>query len=135
MEINRKKTKPEDRDRTFSGGYLVGILFEVLLFTYLALMLIESVAPGRVSSYVNLRLFFIEAGAVGLIAVLGGPVLKSRNLKPLGSDWLLIFCAGIAAAVIIGYPVFQSGGIPSFVPVFGGGLVVLLAALCRRKDD
>ena len=106
---------------------LVQTLFQMLLITYLMLILLETIFEGSVSSYINMNYLLIIIIVVGVVAVLMEPI-KAENIerKHLNRKSIfLMFCAGIVGATIIWYKT-QGIGWLAYVVSTGGGVLILL---------
>jgi hypothetical protein len=114
----------------------VQVLFSVFLFTYLMLILIETLFRGSVSSYLDLNYLLIVVITLGIASVLGAPGVSNEiNLeRPSKRDLFLIIFTGIGSAVVIWYKTQPIGWGSYVISIFGGGLIVCLSVLIRQGD-
>ena len=110
-------------------------LFVTLLVTYLILLLIESVFPLSVSSYLNLNYLLIAVIVAGIIAILTRQESEKPEEKPLntGNIITLVFI-GLIGAALIWYKTREIGWLSYLISLVGGTLIVLLSILIWQKD-
>lgn len=106
-------------------------LFPMLLVVYLALLLVELVFKGRVSSYLNLNYLLIAVIVVGIIAIVTAPpeTQRVRESHLTRRDIFIIVGAGILGTASVWYKTNEIGWMSYVISVISGALIVLLSML------
>ncbi len=113
---------------------IVNHTFQVLLVTYLVLLLIEQVWSGVVSIYLNLNYLLIIIIIVGVLDVFSEHhkiISKRTNWK----DYIFIFALGILGFAIIKYKTIELGWISWLISIIAGILIILLSILVLEEND
>ncbi len=113
---------------------LINHAFQILLVTYLILLLIEQVWPGVVSVYLNLNYFLIFVIFSGILDVFSEhehKVERSAGAK----DYLFVVVLGVLGFVIIKYKTIELGWLSWLISVIAGILIILLSVLVLEEND
>ena len=113
---------------------LVNYTFQILLVTYLVLLLVEQVWPGVVSVYLNLNYFLVFVILSGIFDVFSEhekKVEQEANWK----DYSFVFVLGILGFVIIKYKTFELGWLSWLISVIAGILIILLSVLVLEENN
>lgn len=136
MHLSNDGTSLERKGESRVLGWcleLVRALFPVLLTTYMLVILLESIFPGRASPYIDLDWLLLEVIATGIAALILLPVARNNRRSPF--NIVLVGCAGIGAAFVMWYKTETTGWISYLIGILSGGTVVSLAILFRRADE
>src|SRR3989344_383387 len=107
---------------------LVNHIFQILLVTYLVLLLVEQVWPGVVSVYLNLNYFLVFVILSGIFDVFSEhekKVEQEANWK----DYFFVFVLGILGFTIIKYKTLELGWLSWVISIIAGILIILLSIL------
>ena len=116
------------------GAELVNHTFQILLVTYLILLLVEQVFPGVVSVYLNLNYFLIGVIIAGIFDVFSEHeknVERDVNFK----DYFFVFVLGILGFTIIKYKTLELGWLSWIISIIAGILIILLSILVLGEND
>ena len=113
---------------------IVNHFFQVLLVTYLALLLLEQVFPGVVSIYLNLNWLLIVVIIAGVLDVFSELEI-SENKKPGRKDYLFIMALGILGFLIIKYKTQELGWLSWIISIIAGILIILLSILVLEDEN
>jgi len=108
----------------------LGLSFEILLVTYLLLLLVETIWPKSIEPYVGMNYTLIAVIVFGVLTIL----LTRREEKPEPSkiaktrrDYAIAFAAGIAGSVVIWYSLKGLGWLSNLISLLGGALIIVLS--------
>lgn len=109
-------------------------IFQILLITYLVLLLVEQIWTGVVSLYLNLNYLLIVVIIVGIIDVFSEhfPVNKKETTY---KDYIFIIILGILGFLIIKYKTMQLGWLSWLISIIAGILIILLSILVLEEED
>jgi len=115
----------------------VGLSFEILLVTYILLLLVETIWPKPIELYVNMNFILIAVITTGVLTVFLGKG-EEQKLEPLQiaktkRDYVTAFFAGIAGGAIIWYSLRGLGWPSNLISLLGGALIILLSILSFRE--
>ncbi len=113
---------------------LINHLFQMILVTYLALLLIEQIWPGAVSLYLNLNLVLIVVIITGVLDVFAD-IAPAPKQKAKTTDYLFAFSLGILGAVIIWLKLGDLGWLRWVISLIAGALIILLSFLVLEEDN
>ena len=113
---------------------LVNYTFQILLVTYLVLLLVEQVWPGVVSVYLNLNYFLIFVILSGILDVFSEHEKKAEQ-EANWKDYSFVFVLGILGFVIIKYKTFELGWLSWLISVIAGILIILLSVLVLEENN
>ena len=123
--------------RSLFKGYnasLVNHIFQVLLVTYLVLLLIEQIWAGIVSAYLNLNYLLVIVIIAGILDVFSEHPLKQREIVKK-KDYVFVVVLGILGFAIIKYKTFALGWLSWVISIIAGILIILLSLLVLEEDD
>lgn len=132
-----EKHNQEKRLVLIKGHYasLVNHTFQTLLVTYLILLLLEEIAKGFVSTYLNLNYLLIIVILAGVLDVFSEtPVFKKKD-KTTKFDYIFIIILGILGFAIIKYKTIDLGFLSWLISIIAGVLIFLLSILILEEDD
>lgn len=120
----------------FKGNFasLINHFFQVILATYLILLLTEQLWKGSVSLYMNLNYFLIVVIIAGILDVFSEhPIIEKRktDLK----DYLFVIALGILGFVIIKFKTDSLGILSWIISVIAGILIILISLLVLDEDE
>lgn len=113
---------------------LVNHLFQILLVTYLILLLVEQVFSGSISVYLNLNWLLLVVIIAGILDVFSEHHII-MNKKPTKKDYLFIYALGILGFLIIKYKTFQLGWLSWVISIVAGILIILLSILVLDDEE
>ncbi len=113
---------------------LINHIFQILLVTYLILLLIEQIWVGVVSYYLNLNYLLIIVIISGILDVFSEHY-KLPEKKPTKKDYLFIILLGIAGFMIIKFKTTQLGWLSWMISIIAGILIILLSFLVLEEDE
>ncbi len=113
---------------------VINHLFQVLLITYLVLLLIEQVFAGVVSAYLNLNWLLLVVIISGILDVFSEHSVIT-NMKPTKKDYLFISALGILGFVIIKYKTSSLGWLSWVISIVAGILIILLSILVLEDEE
>ena len=109
-------------------------LFQVLLVTYLVLLLVEEIFAGSVSLYLNLNYLLVIVITLGVFDVLSEPPQKEE--KPATKkDYLFVLILGVLGFFIIKYKTSALGWLSWVISIIAGILIILLSILVLQEDE
>ena len=117
-----------------STADLLNHTFQILLVTYLLLLLIEQIWSGIVSTYLNLNYFLVIVIISGILDVFSehsAPIPKMPNWK----DYSFTILLGILGFAIIKYKTYELGWLSWMISAIAGILIILLSILVLNEDD
>ncbi len=122
--------------KLFTGhkASLVNYTFQILLVTYLVLLLIEQIWTGVVSVYLNLNYLLIGVIVIGILDVFSDHPHKTER-RTDWKDYSLIILLGILGAAIIKYKTNEIGLISWVISIIAGILIILLSILVMEEED
>lgn len=109
-------------------------LFQVLLVTYLALLLVEEIWSGTVSNYLNLNYLLIIVIVFGILDVFSEN-LPRENKMPTKKDYLFIIILGIVGFLIIKFKTSSLGWLSWVISIIAGILIILLSMLVLEDNE
>lgn len=112
---------------------LINHTFQILLVTYLVLLLIEQVWPGVVSIYLNLNYFLVFVIITGILDVFSEHEKKTEK-KAGWKDYGFVFVLGVLGFWIIKYKTFELGWLSWVISIIAGILIVLLSVLVLEEN-
>lgn len=113
---------------------IINHLFQVILVTYLVLLLIEQIWSGSVSLYMNLNYLLIFVILVGILDVFSEhqtPEKKKADWK----DYLFILILGVLGFAIIKFKTDSLGFLSWIISVIAGILIILISILVLEEDE
>jgi len=119
----------------FRGSFaeLVNYLFQTLLVTYLALLLVEQIWQGVVSVYLNLNWLLLVVIIIGILDVFGDKPAKKEE-KVGRWDYFFVSMLGVLGFAIIKYKTANLGWLSWTIALVAGVLIVLLSLLVLDED-
>lgn len=111
---------------------LVNHAFQILLVTYLILLLIEQVWTGVVSTYLNINYLLIIVILVGILDVFSEHHTVSK--KTTKKDYLFVFALGVIGTIIIKYKTQTLGTLSWIISIIAGILIILLSILVLEDE-
>jgi len=114
-------------ERIVRGG--ICLSFEILLITFLLLLLVETIWLRSIESYVGMNYILIAVIVSGVLTVFLG---ESKDEKTTPSrvarkDYVIAFVAGTVGGAIIWYGIQGLGWLSYSISILAGALIVLLA--------
>ena len=113
---------------------LINHTFQILLVTYLILLLIEQIWTGVVSVYLNLNYLLIAVIVIGILDVFSDHPNKS-NERADWKDYAFIIILGILGFAIIKYKTAELEWISWVISIIAGILIILLSILVLEEED
>ena len=113
---------------------LVNHLFQILLVTYLILLLVEQIWTGIVSVYLNLNYLLVIVIIAGILDVFSEHSPKKKEVVKK-RDYFFIIILGIAGFAIIKYKTSSLGWLSWIISIIAGILIILLSLLVLEEDD
>lgn len=113
---------------------LVNHIFQVLLVTYLLLLLVEQIWTGLVSVYLNLNYLLVIVILAGILDVFSEPREKKKE-EITKKDYLYVILLGIAGFIIIKFKTASLGWLSWLISIIAGILIVLLSLLVLEDDE
>lgn len=113
---------------------LVNHIFQILLVTYLVLLLAEQIWTGIVSVYLNLNYLLVIVIVAGILDVFSEHAPRKQE-KPNKKDYLFITLLGIAGFLIIKFKTSSLGWLSWMISIIAGILIVLLSLLVLEEDE
>ena len=108
-------------------------LFQVLLVTYLVLLLAEELWAGVVSNYLNLNYLLAIVIILGILDIFSEH--PPQDKKPITrKDYLFIIILGILGFAIIKYKTASLGWLSWVISGVAGVLIILLSILVLEED-
>ncbi|MBS3084071.1 hypothetical protein J4423_04670 [Candidatus Pacearchaeota archaeon] len=120
----------------FKGNIALTVnhLFQVLLVTYLVLLLAEELWAGVVSNYLNLNYMLALVIILGILDVFSEPQIKKQK-KATKKDYLFIIILAIAGFLIIKLKTSSLGWLSWAISIIAGVLIALLSILVLEDND
>lgn len=118
------------------SALVINNLFQILLVTYLVLLLVEEIWSGSVSNYLNLNYLLIIVIIFGIFDVFSeSPHKENKPVRKL--DYLFIILLSVIGAFIIKYKTVQLGWLSWTISIIAGVLILLLSILVLedKEDD
>lgn len=109
-------------------------LFQVLLVTYLVLLLVEELWSGTVSNYLNLNYMLVIVIVLGILDVFSEQQ-RVENKETTKKDYVFILLLAIAGFVIIKFKTVQLGWLSWLISIIAGILIFLLSILVLEDRD
>lgn len=108
-------------------------LFQILLVTYLIILLIEQLIPGYVSTYLNLNYFLVLVIIAGIVDIFSehSIITKPATRK----DFIFVYVLGILGFAIIKFKTADLGFLSWVISLMAGVLIVLLSTLILKEDS
>ena len=113
---------------------LVNHLFQILLVTYLVLLLIEQIWTGIVSLYLNLNYLLIAVIIAGILDVFSEHFPKAKE-QVTWKDHFFVYVLGIAGFTIIKFKTSELGWLSWLISIIAGILIILLSLLVLEEED
>jgi predicted membrane channel-forming protein YqfA (hemolysin III family) len=117
-----------------NNASLINHVFQILLVTYLILLLLEQVWAGIVSVYLNLNYLLILVIIAGILDIFSEHQSKAKE-KIKKIDYLFIGLLGIAGFFIIKFKTPNLGWISWIISIIAGILIILLSLLVLEEDE
>ncbi len=114
---------------------LINYVFQVLLVTYLLLLLLEELRNGFVTKFLNLNYVLILVIILGVLTVIFPYEKKHLKRKIIPLDYFFIAFLGIIGGGIIFYKTKELKWLSYVISVIGGLLIVLLSILVLEEDE
>lgn len=109
-------------------------LFQVLLVTYLILLLVEQIWTGLVSAYFNLNYLLIIVIILGVLDVFSEK-LPQIGKGPTKKDYIFVILLGILGAVIIKFKTSSLDWLSWLISIVAGILIILISILILQDDE
>lgn len=109
-------------------------VFQAILITYLALLLVEQLWVGVVSNYLNLNYMLALVIILGVLDIFS----EHRNQEhknPTKKDYLFIIVLAILGFIIIKIKTAQLGWLSWLISIIAGVLIALLSILVLEEKD
>ncbi len=113
---------------------LINYTFQVLLVSYLLLLLAEELKAGFVSKYLNLNYVLIAVILLGILTVVF-PHEKKIARKVIPLDYFMIGFISIAGGFIIFYKTKELKWLSYVISIVGGILIFLLSVLVLEENE
>lgn len=113
---------------------LINHTFQVLLVTYLILLLIEQIWTGLVSLYLNLNYLLVIVIIFGILDVFSEIPEKQKETISK-KDYILIFSLGILGFIILKYKTVDLGFLSWIISSIAGILIILLSLLVLEEEN
>ncbi len=113
---------------------LVNHIFQILLVTYLILLLAEQIWAGLVSVYLNLNWLLVMVIIAGVLDVFSEQLPKKKE-EVKKADYLFIISLGILGFAIIKYKTSELGWLSWMISIIAGILIILLSLLVLEEDE
>lgn len=117
-----------------NSAHTISNLFQVLLITYLALLLVEELWSGFVSLYLNLNYLLVLVIVLGILDVFSEHTIKEKK-RSSRKDYLFIIILAIAGFFIIKYKTSQLGWLSWLISVIAAVLILLLSILVLEDEN
>ena len=126
-----------ERKYLFKGhaASLVNHAFQILLVTYLLLLLIEQVWPGVVSVYLNLNYLLVIVIIAGVLDVFSEQSFIAKKEEVTWKDYLFISLLGVIGFAIIKFKTLDLGWLSWVISIIAGILIILLSILVLEEED
>jgi predicted membrane channel-forming protein YqfA (hemolysin III family) len=113
---------------------IINHAFQILLVTYLILLLVEQIWTGVVSIYLNLNFLLIAVIVAGVLDVFSehSPLIQK---KPTKFDYLFIFALGILGFAIIKIKTSDLQWLSWLISSIAGILIILLSILVLEEEN
>jgi uncharacterized membrane protein len=112
---------------------IVNHTFQILLVTYLILLLLEQVWPGLVSVYLSLNWLLVLVILAGVLDVFVDHEPKNERVKKI--DYIFAVVLGILGFGIILYKTGDLGWLKWVISIVAGILIILLSMLVLEEND
>lgn len=109
-------------------------LFQVLLVTYLVLLLAEELWAGTVSNYLNLNYMLIIVIVLGILDVFSEQQHRERK-DVTKKDYIFVLVLAIAGFLIIKVKTSSLGWLSWVISIIAGILIFLLSILVLEDND
>ncbi len=113
---------------------LVNHIFQILLVTYLILLLIEQIWPGVVSVYLNLNYLLVIVIISGILDVFSEHPIRAKEIIKK-RDYFFIIVLGIVGFAIIKYKTSALDWLSWVISIIAGILIILLSLLVLEEED
>lgn len=114
---------------------IVNQLFQVLLVTYLVLLLVEELWQGTVSNYLNINYLLVVVIILGILDIFSENT-KKENKPITKKDYLFVIVLSIAGFLIIKFKTSALGWLSWLISIIAGVLIALLSVLVLEdKED
>ncbi len=112
---------------------IIHTVFQSLLVTYLALLLIEQVWENSVSAYLSLTWFLVVVIIAGVLSVFSEQKITREkvNWKHYG----LIAILGVLGLIIIKFKTDSLGWLSWVISIVAGILIILLSLLVLEDEE
>ena len=113
---------------------IINHAFQILLVTYLLLLLIEQIWTGIVSVYFNLNYLLIIVIVSGILDVFSEhPKKEKENVNK--KDYVFVIILGLAGFFIIKLKTSTLGWLSWLISIIAGILIILLSFLVLEEDE
>lgn len=112
---------------------LVNYSFQIMLVTYLVLLLVEQIWSGLISVYLNLNYLLLIVIILGILDVFSEKG-KIKEEKVTRKDYYLVGILGIMGFAIIKYKTVELGRLSWLISLVAGVLIVLLSVLVLTEE-
>ena len=122
--------------KIFKGynAILVNHLFQILLVTYLVLLLVEEIWNGFVSTYLNLNYLLVIVIIAGVLDIFSEKIEKDKEAVSK-KDYVFAVFLGAVGFFVIKYKTADLGGLSWLISIIAGVLIVLLSFLVLEDED
>ena len=113
------------------------VSFEFTLVTFLLLLLLKTVWPKVVPSYLDMNYFAATLIVIGLLTMFLRGERKEVPVSTTGVriDYAIAFASGLAGGVMIWYAIQAIGWLSYLISILGGALIVLLSVTLLREES
>lgn len=124
------------REWKFKGhaASIINHAFQVLLVTYLVLLLIEQIWTGVISTYLNLNYLLIIVIFSGILDVFSEIPVKKKE-QATRKDYFLAIGLGILGFIIIKFKTPSLGWLSWLISIVAGVIIILLSILVLEDDE
>lgn len=113
---------------------IINHLFQVLLVTYLILLLAEELWTGSVSNYLNINYLLAMVILLGVLDVFSEHIPKPYK-SPTKKDYGFIIMLAFLGFIIIKFKTSALGWLSWFISIIAGVLIALLSILVLEDKD
>ncbi len=112
---------------------LINYTFQVLLVSYLLLLLLEELKKGFVSSFINVNYALFIVLFVGILTVFF-PYEHKEVRKTIPLDYFFIGFLGLVGGLIIFYKTKELKWLRYVISITGAALIILLSILVLEEE-
>ena len=113
---------------------IINYLFQILLVTYLLLLLAEQIWSGSASAYINLNYMLIIVIASGILDAFSEHITIGVK-KTTKLDYIFAIFIGVLGFIIIKFKTSELGILSWIISIVAGLLIILLSILILEEKD